>query len=75
MLRRQLFLLAGRWCSPRGLMRIEYVAIKERNGNCKTKAVAAIARKIVPVLFHVMKSGEGVDYERYYRNRRRKDAA
>jgi transposase len=75
MLRRQLFLLAGRWCSPRGLMRNEYVALKGRNGNCKTKAVAAIARKIVPVLFHVMKSGAGFDYERYYRNRRRKDAA
>lgn len=75
MLRRQLFLLAGRWSSSRGLMRSEYVALKERNGNCKTKAVAAIARKIVPVLFHVMKSGEGFDYERYYRNRRRNDAA
>lgn len=75
MLRRQLFLLAGRWSSSRGLMRNEYVALKERNGNCKTKAVAAIARKIVPVLFHVMKSGEGFDYERYHRNRRRKDAA
>lgn len=75
MLRRQLFLLAGRWCSPRGLMRNEYVALKARNGNCKTKAVAAIARKLVPVLFHVMKSGAGFDEERYHRNRRRSAVA
>jgi transposase len=75
MLRRQLFLLAGRWCTPRGLLRDHYLAMCERNGNCRTKAVSAIARKIVPVLFEVMRTGRPFDIERYQNNRRRGRAA
>jgi len=75
MLRRQLFLLAGRWCKARGgLLREHYVAMCERNGNCRTKAVSAVARKIVPVLFEVMRPGQPFDVEKYLRNRRRKIA-
>lgn len=48
MLRRQLFLLAGRWCQARGLYRQDYLALLARNGGLKTKAVCAIARKLVP---------------------------
>lgn len=75
MLRRQLFLLAGRWCSRRGLLRQHYLAMLERNGNCRTKAVSAVARKIVPVLFEVMRTGRPFDVELYQRNRRRGVAA
>jgi len=75
MLRRQLFLLAGRWSSPRGLLRDYYIAMRARNGNSKNKAVAAVARKIVPVLFEVMRTGQPFDVERYRGNRRRADAA
>jgi transposase len=75
MLRRQLFLLAGRWCKQRGLLREHYVAMCERNGNCRTKAVSAVARKIVPVLFEVMRTGQPFDVDKYQRNRRRAVAA
>ena len=69
MLRRQLFLLAGRWCTPRGLLRDDYLALCKRNGNCRTKAVCAVARKIVPILFEIMRSGRPFDVEKYRRNR------
>jgi len=42
----------------------------ERNGGCRTKAVAAIARKLVPMLFAVMKTGVPFDAERFQRDRR-----
>ena len=70
MLRRQLFLLAGRWSTPRGLLREYYLAMCARNGGCRTKAVSAVARKIVPVLFEIMRSGQPFDVERYRRNRK-----
>jgi hypothetical protein len=57
MLRRQLYLLAGRWSSSRGLLPEEYLAMVQRNGQLKTKAVCAMVRKLVPMLFEVMKSG------------------
>lgn len=69
MLRRQLFLVAGRWCGPRGLYREDYQRMLERNGLRRTKAVAALARKLVPVLFRVMKTGEPFDLERFLQNR------
>jgi transposase len=74
MLRRQLYLLAGRWSSSRGLLREEYLAMVQRNGQLKTKAVCAMARKLVPVLFEVMKSGQAFDAERYLRNKRLRTA-
>ena len=75
MLRRQLFLIAGRWCGPRGLYREDYQRMLERNGRRRTKAVAAIARKLVPVLFRVMKTGEPFDRERFLRNRYSREEA
>jgi transposase len=65
MLRRQLFLLAGRWCLQRGLYRADYEALLARNGELRTKAVCAVARKLVPLLFAVMKNAQPFDLERW----------
>lgn len=71
-LRRELYLLAGRWVHPaRGLYRRQYDAMLERNGNKKTKAVCAIARKLVPMLLAVAQSGEPFDRARWLDDRRR----
>jgi transposase len=70
MLRRQLFLLAGRWCQARGLYRPEYLALLARNGGLKTKAVCAIARKLVPLLLALVQSGEAFDEDRWRAQRR-----
>lgn len=69
MLRRQLFLLAGRWCQTRGLYRQHYLALKARNGNLATHAVCTIARKLVPMLLKVMQTNEPFDRERWQANR------
>ena len=68
-LRRQLFLLAGRWCQKDGLYRPEYEALLARSG-LKTKSVCTIARKLVPLLLAVMKSNEPFDVERWRACRR-----
>ncbi len=60
-LRRQLFLLAARWCMTRGLYRSEYLALRARNGGAKTSAMCAIARKLVPMLLHIMQTGDAFD--------------
>ncbi len=70
MLRRQLFLLAGRWCLPRGLYRGYYQALLARNGGLKVKAVCAVARKLVPLLFAIVQRGEPFDVERWQEHRR-----
>ncbi len=75
MLRRQLFLLAGRWCQARGLYREEYLALVARNGGLRTKAVCSIARKLVPLILAVLKSQEPFDLGRWRANRRRPDVA
>ncbi len=62
-LRRQLFLLAGRWCQQRGLARAEYEAMQARNRGAKIAAICAIARKLVPMLLHLMHTGESFDRE------------
>ncbi|MBK6423871.1 MAG: IS110 family transposase [Gemmatimonadetes bacterium] len=69
MLRRQLFLLAGRWCQPRGLYRPEYEAMRAR-GIPGTKAVCALARKLVPLLLTLMQTGQPFDEVRWRGNRR-----
>jgi transposase len=69
-LRRELFLLAGRWVHPtRGLYRRQYEAMLERNGRQRTKAVCAIARKLVPMLLTVAQSGEPFDRARWIGDR------
>jgi transposase len=71
-LRRELFLLAGRWVQPtRGLYRRQYEAMLARNGEKKIKAVCAIARKLVPMLLAVAQSGDAFDRERWLGDRRR----
>ena len=66
MLRRQLFLLAGRWVKQRGgLYRGYYEALLTRNGGCKTKAVCAVARKLVPLLLALAQRQETFDRERW----------
>jgi transposase len=75
MLRRQLFLLAGRWCLTRGLYHQDYLALKARNGGVGTKAVCTLARKLVPLLLKVMQTGEPFDKERWFQNRRIKMAS
>lgn len=69
MLRRQLFLLAGRWCQARGLYRPEYEAMVAR-GVPRTKAVCTLARKLVPLLLQLMQSDEAFDEGRWHGNRR-----
>lgn len=69
MLRRQLFLLAGRWCQPRGLYRPEYEVLRAR-GVPGTKAVCSLARKLVPLLLRVMQTGESFDEGRWRDHRR-----
>jgi transposase len=70
MLRRQLFLLAGRWCQTRGLYRADYEALVARNGGLRTKAVCALARKLVPLLLAVLQSNAPFDLTRWRANRR-----
>jgi len=65
LLRRQLFLLAGRWCCSRGLYREDYLALKSRNGGSKTSAMCAVARKMVPMLLHIMQTAEAFDEEKW----------
>lgn len=71
MLRRQLFLLAGRWCLRRGLYRAYYEQLLARNGGLRTKAVCAVARKLVPLLLAVLQTGQPFDRQRWDANRRR----
>jgi len=57
-LRSQLFLLAMRWCSSRGLYREQYLAMLARNGGLRKKAMCAMSRKLVPLILHIAKTGE-----------------
>jgi len=74
MLRRQLFLLAGRWCQPRGLYRPEYEALRAR-GVPGTKAVCSLARKLVPLLLRLMQTSQPFDESRWRAHRRQTAAA
>lgn len=68
LLRRQLFLLAGRWCQKRGLYRDQYQRMLER-GKPRTSAVCAIARKLVPMLLTVMQTERAFDLALWRANR------
>ncbi len=66
-LRRQLFLLAGRLVQKNGgLYRPFYLELRERNGAKKVAAVCAVARKLVPVLLHIMQTGQPFDARRWH---------
>ncbi len=69
LLRRQLFLLAGRWCQSRGLYRDYYLAYVARNGGSKIKGLAAVARKLVPLVLCIIQTGEPFDAARWGRQR------
>jgi transposase len=73
-LRRQLFLLAGRWVvrTRAGLYRPYYDAMLARNGGHKTKALAAVARKLVPLVLRVAQTEEPFDRERWLAHRHRR---
>ena len=64
-LRRQLFLLAGRWCQRGGPARGRYAALLARNGGRRASAVCAVARSLVPPLLRVMQSGAPFDLARW----------
>ena len=70
-LRRQLYLLGSRWLvsTHGGLYRPYYDAMLARNGGCKTKAVCAVARKLVPLIFRVLQTQEPFDRERWLADR------
>ena len=67
MLRRQFYLLAGRWSQKRGLYRALYDKMLAK-GKPKTMAVCAIARKLAPLILAILKSGEAFDADRWYRS-------
>jgi len=69
LLRRQLFLLAGRWCRHHGFYRDYYLAYVARNGGSKIKGLSAVARKLVPMLLHIIQTGEPFDAAHWGRNR------
>ena len=60
-LRQQLYLLAGRWCKRSGLFRPRYDAMLARNGGKRTKALVGLSRALVPLIWHVLKTGEPFD--------------
>lgn len=70
LLRRQLFLLATRWCKKRGLYRAQYEAMMARNGGSKIKAIAALARKLTPLILEIAKTEQPFDREKWMRERR-----
>lgn len=74
LLRRQLFLLAGRWCQPTGLYRAQYERML-RQGKSRTNAVCAIARKLVPLVLRVMQTAAPFDHARWTADRRTPAAA
>lgn len=65
LLRRQLFLLAGRWCQRRGLYHSQFEALLARNGGVRLSAICAMARKLVPMLLHIVQTGESFDEKRW----------
>ncbi|MGH7654315.1 MAG: IS110 family transposase [Gemmatimonadaceae bacterium] len=65
LLRRQLFLLAGRWCRTGAPYHRAFLAMAARNGGSKISAICALARRLVPMLLHVMQTGEAFDQRRW----------
>ncbi|MGH7655474.1 MAG: IS110 family transposase [Gemmatimonadaceae bacterium] len=65
LLRRQLFLLAGRWCRTGAPYHRAFLAMAARNGGSKISAICALSRRLVPMLLHVMQTGEAFDQRRW----------
>jgi hypothetical protein len=57
------------WCGPLvyepGPLPGEYLVLRARNGGAKTSAMCAIARKLVPLLLHIMQTGDAFDEMRW----------
>jgi transposase len=64
-LRRELFMLAGRCCKPAGILRARHEAMLARNGKRRIKAITALSRGLVPLVFHILKTGEAFDLARW----------
>jgi transposase len=69
LLRRQLFLLSGRWCRTGAPYHTAFLAMAKRNGGSKISAICALARRMVPMLLHIMQTGEAFDRTRWDRAR------
>ena len=69
LLRRQLFLLSGRWCRTGAPYHGPFLALAKRNGGSKISAICALARRMVPMLLHIMQTGEAFDRKRWDRAR------
>ena len=69
LLRRQLFLLSGRWCRTGAPYHAAFLAMAKRNGGSKISAICALARRMVPMLLHIVQTGEAFDRERWGRAR------
>ena len=68
MLRRQLYLLAGRWCQGRGLYRSEYLRLRAA-GRSGTESCVILARRLVPILFAVLRDRAPFDVAHFQRHR------
>ena len=69
MLRRHLYLLAGRWCQSRGLYRSEYLRLRAA-GRSGTESCVILARRLVPVLFAVLRDRKPFDAAVFQAHRR-----
>jgi transposase len=74
LLRKQLYLLATRWCKSRGLYRAQYMEMLARNGGSKIKAICALARKLVPLILEIARTGRSFDEARWRAERRLRSA-
>lgn len=72
LLRRQLYLLAGRTVQRGGPYAAEGARLKD-GGRRGTERCVIIARKLVPVLFRILKTGQPFSQEIFDANRRRRD--
>ena len=69
LLRRQLFLLSGRWCRTGVPHHAAFLAMALLVGGSKISAICALARRMVPMLLHIMQTGEAFDKQRWDRAR------
>ena len=68
MLRRHLYLLAGRWCQGRGLYRSEYLRLRAA-GRSGTESCVILARRLVPILFALLRDRRPFDVGHFQQHR------